>query len=177
VSQESSGSDPMAAFGPNEWLVDELYQRYQEDKNSVDKAWWQFFADYTPSNGRSPAVEAAASGPADTAPRSPQVADGVRPASAQPREESRQQPPAPAAAPTPTPVASTPAPPSTPAPAPVPRPAQAAAAPARAASGPAAPTSISCLRSVVDWRMPMTAPSVPSPSGNGMKYGSDASTP
>ena len=40
--------DPLTAFGPNEWLVDELYQQYLEDKNSVDKAWWEFFADYTP---------------------------------------------------------------------------------------------------------------------------------
>src|SRR5450755_1654630 len=35
-------------FGPNEWLVDELYQRYQADPSSVDRAWWNFFADYHP---------------------------------------------------------------------------------------------------------------------------------
>ena len=35
-----------ADFGPNEWLVDELYQRYQADPTSVDRAWWNFFADY-----------------------------------------------------------------------------------------------------------------------------------
>ncbi|HEX7461384.1 MAG TPA: multifunctional oxoglutarate decarboxylase/oxoglutarate dehydrogenase thiamine pyrophosphate-binding subunit/dihydrolipoyllysine-residue succinyltransferase subunit [Dermatophilaceae bacterium] len=40
----------MAAFGPNEWLVDELYQRYLQDKNSVDAAWWEFFADYRPAH-------------------------------------------------------------------------------------------------------------------------------
>jgi hypothetical protein len=33
-------------FGPNEWLVDELYQRYLDDPGSVDRAWWNFFADY-----------------------------------------------------------------------------------------------------------------------------------
>ena len=38
--------DPLSAFGPNEWLVDELYEQYLQDKNSVDKAWWAFFADY-----------------------------------------------------------------------------------------------------------------------------------
>ncbi|HVN12318.1 MAG TPA: multifunctional oxoglutarate decarboxylase/oxoglutarate dehydrogenase thiamine pyrophosphate-binding subunit/dihydrolipoyllysine-residue succinyltransferase subunit [Kineosporiaceae bacterium] len=37
-----------AEFGPNEWLVDELHQRYLADKNSVDPAWWEFFADYQP---------------------------------------------------------------------------------------------------------------------------------
>ena len=36
------------SFGPNEWLVDEMYERYQQDPSSVDKAWWDFFADYTP---------------------------------------------------------------------------------------------------------------------------------
>src|ERR1700691_198170 len=37
-----------ADFGANEWLVDELYQRYQADPASVDRAWWNFFADYRP---------------------------------------------------------------------------------------------------------------------------------
>jgi 2-oxoglutarate decarboxylase len=33
--------DPTAGeFGANEWLVDELYERYLVDKNSVDKSWW-----------------------------------------------------------------------------------------------------------------------------------------
>ncbi|MFZ5872007.1 MAG: 2-oxoglutarate dehydrogenase E1 subunit family protein, partial [Actinomycetota bacterium] len=40
-----------AAFGPNEWLVDELYQRFLEDKESVDRAWWDFFEDYRPTEG------------------------------------------------------------------------------------------------------------------------------
>ncbi len=38
-------------FGPNEWLVDEMYQRYQADPASVDRAWWNFFADYRPAPG------------------------------------------------------------------------------------------------------------------------------
>ena len=39
------------SFGPNEWLVQEMYERYQVDPTSVDKAWWDFFADFkgTPS--------------------------------------------------------------------------------------------------------------------------------
>ena len=37
-------------FGANDWLVDELYQQYLEDKQSVDPAWWEFFADYSPSD-------------------------------------------------------------------------------------------------------------------------------
>ena len=46
------------SFGPNEWLVDEMYERYLQDPSSVDKAWWDFFADYTPpaqtTNGAAP---------------------------------------------------------------------------------------------------------------------------
>ena len=36
-------------FGANDWLVDELYEQYLEDKESVDSAWWEFFADYQPT--------------------------------------------------------------------------------------------------------------------------------
>ena len=42
-------SSRLAAFGPNEWLVDEIYQQYLTDKSSVDPAWWDFFADYVPT--------------------------------------------------------------------------------------------------------------------------------
>jgi multifunctional 2-oxoglutarate metabolism enzyme len=49
VSDQSTSGDPIAAFGPNEWLVDELYQQFLTDKASVDKAWWGFFEDYRPS--------------------------------------------------------------------------------------------------------------------------------
>jgi len=54
ASGPSAGSNTPAnhfggSFGPNEWLVDEMYERYQQDPSSVDKAWWDFFADYTPA--------------------------------------------------------------------------------------------------------------------------------
>src|ERR1019366_4595788 len=49
-------------FGPNEWLVDELYQRYQADPGSVDRAWWNFFADYHPAPAPAPAPGQAESG-------------------------------------------------------------------------------------------------------------------
>ncbi len=57
-------------FGANEWLVDELYQRYQNDPGSVDRAWWNFFADYRPrpsDQPGAPAAPAAAPGSAATA--------------------------------------------------------------------------------------------------------------
>lgn len=61
-TDDQAGRNPAAAFGPNEWLVDEIYQQYLQDPNSVDRAWWDFFADYKPG-----AAAAAASAPAGTA--------------------------------------------------------------------------------------------------------------
>ncbi|MFG2192884.1 multifunctional oxoglutarate decarboxylase/oxoglutarate dehydrogenase thiamine pyrophosphate-binding subunit/dihydrolipoyllysine-residue succinyltransferase subunit [Streptomyces sp. NPDC048639] len=49
-------SSPAEAFGPNEWLVDEIYQQYLQDPNSVDRAWWDFFADYKPGHDTGSAV-------------------------------------------------------------------------------------------------------------------------
>ena len=41
-------------FGANEWLVDEMYERFQQDPNSVEPSWIEFFKTYTPgSNGTS----------------------------------------------------------------------------------------------------------------------------
>ncbi|QOV35616.1 multifunctional oxoglutarate decarboxylase/oxoglutarate dehydrogenase thiamine pyrophosphate-binding subunit/dihydrolipoyllysine-residue succinyltransferase subunit [Streptomyces ferrugineus] len=106
---DQAGKNPAAAFGPNEWLVDEIYQQYLQDPNSVDRAWWDFFADYKPG-------AAAASAPAGTA------AAGAAETTTAPK---------PAAAPAP-------AAPSAPAPA-APKPAAAApAAPAAAPAKPAA---------------------------------------
>ena len=55
-------------FGPNEWLVDELYQRYLADPGSVDMAWWNFFADYSPPVGSVAARAAREHGQPDQAP-------------------------------------------------------------------------------------------------------------
>lgn len=51
-------------FGGNEWLVDELYEQFLRDKNSVDKKWWSIFESYgadagTPANNRQTAEAAA----------------------------------------------------------------------------------------------------------------------
>ena len=34
------------ALGPNAWLVDEMYEQYLADPNSVGESWRDFFADY-----------------------------------------------------------------------------------------------------------------------------------
>ncbi|MEW1806083.1 multifunctional oxoglutarate decarboxylase/oxoglutarate dehydrogenase thiamine pyrophosphate-binding subunit/dihydrolipoyllysine-residue succinyltransferase subunit [Pseudarthrobacter sp. NPDC080039] len=40
-------------FGGNEWLVDELYEQYQQDKNAVDTKWWPLFESFDSGNGSS----------------------------------------------------------------------------------------------------------------------------
>ncbi|WP_184753697.1 multifunctional oxoglutarate decarboxylase/oxoglutarate dehydrogenase thiamine pyrophosphate-binding subunit/dihydrolipoyllysine-residue succinyltransferase subunit [Streptosporangium album] len=80
MSSESSRTNPLAAFGQNEWLVDELYQKYLQDPESVDRAWWNFFADYTSDSGSG---RAAPPGAATVAPAtSPPAAAPVTPAAA-----------------------------------------------------------------------------------------------
>ena len=38
------------SFGSNEWLVDEMYERYLADPNSVEENWREFFSGYKPGN-------------------------------------------------------------------------------------------------------------------------------
>jgi multifunctional 2-oxoglutarate metabolism enzyme len=70
-------------FGANEWLVDELYERYLEDPGSVDRAWWSFFADYRPA--RRNGTQGNRSGP------QPVITDATREGGAL---ESQEAPPA-----------------------------------------------------------------------------------
>ncbi|MZE75827.1 multifunctional oxoglutarate decarboxylase/oxoglutarate dehydrogenase thiamine pyrophosphate-binding subunit/dihydrolipoyllysine-residue succinyltransferase subunit [Streptomyces sp. SID5475] len=80
TDRDGRGNNPAAAFGPNEWLVDEIYQQYLQDPNSVDRAWWDFFADYKPgadtgSAAAAPARPApAANGEAASAPPAAPIA-------------------------------------------------------------------------------------------------------
>ena len=39
MPDQPASQNPLTAFGPNEWLVDELYEQFKRDRNSVDKAW------------------------------------------------------------------------------------------------------------------------------------------
>ena len=49
TSQATNSQDnPLSGFGPNEWIVEDMYQRYLADPASVDPAWHDFFADYRP---------------------------------------------------------------------------------------------------------------------------------
>ena len=54
-------------FGPNLWLVDEMYRKFLDSPNSVSEAWQDFFSDYEPGGavvGARLARPAAAAAPA-----------------------------------------------------------------------------------------------------------------
>ncbi|MFD3379236.1 multifunctional oxoglutarate decarboxylase/oxoglutarate dehydrogenase thiamine pyrophosphate-binding subunit/dihydrolipoyllysine-residue succinyltransferase subunit [Streptomyces sp. NPDC058697] len=129
-TEDQAGKNPAAAFGPNEWLVDEIYQQYLQDPNSVDRAWWDFFADYKPggvaASAPSGAAAAGAAGTTTVPPAAP--AAPAAPAQAAPAQ-------APAAPAAPQPAAAAPAKPAA---APAAAPAKPAAAkPAAAKAAPA----------------------------------------
>jgi multifunctional 2-oxoglutarate metabolism enzyme len=112
----AAGAGP-ADFGANEWLVDELYQRYLEDPGSVDRAWWSFFADYRPArgNGSGPhpvAAEEATPQAGTSAPKEapPAVPGNAAPAPTAAPSKAPSAPPVPGRAATPTAPAAPPAP-------------------------------------------------------------------
>ncbi|MFG5722673.1 multifunctional oxoglutarate decarboxylase/oxoglutarate dehydrogenase thiamine pyrophosphate-binding subunit/dihydrolipoyllysine-residue succinyltransferase subunit [Streptomyces murinus] len=138
TDDQATGKNPAAAFGANEWLVDEIYQQYLQDPNSVDRAWWDFFADYKPGAPATPApAGTAAAGVAATPTPAPQAA----PAPAAPAAPKPAAAPAPAAAAPAAPATKTAPSPAKPAqPAQAPAQPQAKAAPATEA--PAGPEQI-----------------------------------
>ncbi|WP_374694119.1 2-oxoglutarate dehydrogenase E1 subunit family protein [Cellulomonas fimi] len=48
MTQKAEPDSTRADFGANEWLVDELYEQFKQDRNAVDPAWWDFFEGYKP---------------------------------------------------------------------------------------------------------------------------------
>jgi 2-oxoglutarate dehydrogenase E1 component len=140
-TQQTSHENPLADFGPNEWIVDEMYQRYLADPNSVDPAWHDFFADYKPamaSGSIATPDEATAANAKATAAK----AGTDAPAAATIAPEKQTVPAAPAPAPAKAPAAE-PAP-AKPAPA---KPAPAAAKPSQAPA-PASGAKVTTLRGV-----------------------------
>ena len=110
-------------FGPNEWLVDELYEQFKNDRDSVDKAWWEFFENYTPGqSGASNGTSAKGGSPASQQPAKSEPNTATAPAAkAEPAKAEPKAAPAPAAK------------------KPEPKAAPAKAAPAKAAPAKAAP--------------------------------------
>ena len=95
--------NPLAAFGANEWLVDEMYERYLQDPNSVDKAWWDFFRNYHDQHGdeSTPNGEVTKPSPSAAQTKSPQKPATPQPVEPQPVEPKPVEPKPAAAKPAP----------------------------------------------------------------------------
>lgn len=133
-TQQTSQENPLAGFGPNEWIVEEMYRRYLADPTSVDSAWHDFFADYRPAPGAGTPSEAESSDKPAAAPQP----DGQPEAAATVSQPSATAQPVTASKPA---VArSAPAKPAAAAPAPT-KAAPEKAAPAKPAAKPAAPSA------------------------------------
>ncbi|HET6503832.1 MAG TPA: 2-oxo acid dehydrogenase subunit E2, partial [Amycolatopsis sp.] len=126
-----SSSSPASQFGPNEWLVEEMYDQFLADPSSVDAAWHDFFSDFKPTQTPRTKPDAA---PETPQPDQPAKSNGrVKTAAPKPAPA----PPAPPARPAPTARPTAPTAPSVPA---VPA-ASAPTKPQPAAAKPAAPAA------------------------------------
>ncbi|MEE2061173.1 multifunctional oxoglutarate decarboxylase/oxoglutarate dehydrogenase thiamine pyrophosphate-binding subunit/dihydrolipoyllysine-residue succinyltransferase subunit [Rhodococcus artemisiae] len=96
-------SSSTSQFGQNQWLVDEMYQRFQDDPSSVDASWHEFLTDYSPEA----AVAGGVNGSDTTAPEKPAPAKSApaTTASATPAPKAATSKTAPASAPKAAPAA------------------------------------------------------------------------
>ncbi len=98
-SQETTAGE----YGANEWLVDEMYEKYLADPDSVDRTWWPALEHYrqvqtgaeAPTNPQ-PTDAATAPAPAATpAPAAPAAPAPAAPAAATPPSRRPHPPPRP----------------------------------------------------------------------------------
>lgn len=76
----SDGTRPPSDFGPNTWLIEEMYRELQEHPEGVSAGWREFFSDYRPAPGRSvPPPPATPAPAAAVAPPSPAVSADTTP--------------------------------------------------------------------------------------------------
>ena len=66
-----SATQPGQDFGANDWLVEEMFERYQSDPSSVTAEWIEFFKTYSPATPGSatPATPATTAAPATGGPK------------------------------------------------------------------------------------------------------------
>ena len=75
-------------YGPNAWLIDEQFQQYSKDPNSVDKEWRDYFeANGAPKQAAQPKASAKASGSTASAPAQ-KPAEKKESSAAKPAEKS-----------------------------------------------------------------------------------------
>src|SRR5271163_1244023 len=70
------------SFGPNAWLVDDMYDRFLADPDSVSDSWREFFADYRPAPVPAPQPQTPAPALTNEAPPGATVPVAAAPAAA-----------------------------------------------------------------------------------------------
>ena len=100
MSEQSQSESGAEEFGANEWLVEELYEKFIADKSSVDESWWPTLEKYSVhvANKKAPAPKLTPAAPsAPATPAAPQAAVAPSDPNAQPvaRTTSRPAQPAP----------------------------------------------------------------------------------
>jgi 2-oxoglutarate dehydrogenase E1 component len=60
-------------FGANDWLVEEMYEQYKVNPDSVDKEWWPILERYHQSEGSAPVAAAPAAPVAQVTPSAPVI--------------------------------------------------------------------------------------------------------
>src|SRR5207248_3664177 len=125
---EPRSDESFGGFGPNAWLVEDMYEQYRRDPSSVSESWQEFFADSRRGDAAAAGAEATPAAPAGAAGAPVAEAPPTPRAPAEPaavpaeRPAPRPTPPAPPQPPTPPPAAAEPSPeaaPEVPAPTPI----------------------------------------------------------
>ena len=89
------GSDD-GEFGANTWLVDELYEQFKIDRNSVDKEWWPILENYRPSAATGAPATPSATTPSQSASTEHPVTAPIPVIGSQPIARTTNKPAAPA---------------------------------------------------------------------------------
>src|SRR4051794_1317494 len=81
-------------LGPNEWLVDEMYEQFLADPKSVSESWREFFADYKRDGIAAPGTAPASTPTAPAAPAKTDQPKAASPKTDQPKaEQPKSEPP------------------------------------------------------------------------------------
>ena len=96
VAEQPSPDSDGQGFGANSWLVEEMYEQFRQDPDSVSESWREFFVDFRPVSERAeqqaPAAATSATRAAPTRPAQAEQAAEQGPA--EQRQPATQRQPA-----------------------------------------------------------------------------------
>jgi 2-oxoglutarate dehydrogenase E1 component len=87
-----SGEGLQDDYGANSWLVDEMYQKYRHNPDSVDKEWWPILEKYKPSEASASPAAPVASAPLANPPQLSDATSSIPVVAKTTRIEAKPQP-------------------------------------------------------------------------------------